>query len=75
MKRHLISAADLTREETVLILDTAAELASVAERPIRKLPTPPSSSGASTRTSARSRSSPSRWPTSGVRASRSAKRR
>jgi aspartate carbamoyltransferase catalytic subunit len=39
VKRHLISAADLTREETVLILDTAAELASVAERPIRKLPT------------------------------------
>jgi aspartate carbamoyltransferase catalytic subunit len=39
MSRHLISAADLTREEAVLILDTAAELASVAGRPIRKLPT------------------------------------
>ena len=39
MKRHLISAADLTREEAVLVLDTAAELASVAGRPIRKLPT------------------------------------
>jgi aspartate carbamoyltransferase catalytic subunit len=39
MSRHLISAADLTREEAVLILDTAAELASVADRPIRKLPT------------------------------------
>jgi len=39
MKRHLISAGDLSREETVLILDTAAELASVAGRPIRKLPT------------------------------------
>jgi aspartate carbamoyltransferase catalytic subunit len=37
--RHLISAGDLSREETVLILDTAAELASVAGRPIRKLPT------------------------------------
>jgi len=39
MKRHLISAGDLSREDTVLILDTAAELASVAGRPIRKLPT------------------------------------
>ncbi len=39
MKRHLISAADLNRDEAVLILDTAAELASVAGRPIRKLPT------------------------------------
>jgi aspartate carbamoyltransferase catalytic subunit len=39
VKRHLISAADLSREEAVLVLDTAAELASVAGRPIRKLPT------------------------------------
>ncbi|MCW2935737.1 MAG: aspartate carbamoyltransferase [Actinomycetia bacterium] len=39
MKRHLISASDLTREEAVLVLDTAEELASVAGRPIRKLPT------------------------------------
>jgi aspartate carbamoyltransferase catalytic subunit len=39
MKRHLISAADLSREEAVLILDTAAELAGVSARPIRKLPT------------------------------------
>ena len=39
MKRHLISAADLSREDAVLILDTAAELASVSARPIRKLPT------------------------------------
>jgi aspartate carbamoyltransferase catalytic subunit len=39
VKRHLISAADLDRDEAVLILDTAAELASVAGRPIRKLPT------------------------------------
>jgi aspartate carbamoyltransferase catalytic subunit len=39
VKRHLISAADLTREEAVLVLDTAAELASVAGRPIKKLPT------------------------------------
>jgi len=39
MKRHLISAADLSRDDAVLILDTSAELASVAGRPIRKLPT------------------------------------
>ncbi|MBO0805358.1 MAG: aspartate carbamoyltransferase catalytic subunit [Nocardiopsaceae bacterium] len=39
MKRHLISAADLSREEAVLVLDTAAELAGVSARPIRKLPT------------------------------------
>jgi aspartate carbamoyltransferase catalytic subunit len=39
MKRHLISAADLTRDDAVLILDTAEELARVADRPIKKLPT------------------------------------
>ena len=39
MNRHLISAADLSRDDAVLILDTAAELASVAGRPIKKLPT------------------------------------
>jgi aspartate carbamoyltransferase catalytic subunit len=39
VNRHLISAGDLSREDTVLILDTAAELASVADRPIKKLPT------------------------------------
>jgi aspartate carbamoyltransferase catalytic subunit len=39
VNRHLISAGDLTREDAVLILDTAAELASVADRPIKKLPT------------------------------------
>ncbi|MTE18174.1 aspartate carbamoyltransferase catalytic subunit [Streptomyces sp. TRM43335] len=39
MKRHLISAADLTRDDAVLILDTAEELARVADRTIRKLPT------------------------------------
>lgn len=27
MKRHLISAADLTRDDAVLILDTAEEMA------------------------------------------------
>jgi aspartate carbamoyltransferase catalytic subunit len=39
VNRHLISAADLSRDDAVLILDTAEELASVAGRPIRKLPT------------------------------------
>ena len=39
MKRHLISAADLTRDDALLILDTADELARMADRPIKKLPT------------------------------------
>ena len=39
MKRHLISAADLSRGDAELILDTAEELASLADRPIKKLPT------------------------------------
>ncbi|MDT0268890.1 aspartate carbamoyltransferase catalytic subunit [Streptomyces sp. DSM 44915] len=39
MKHHLISAADLTRDDAVLILDTAEELSRVAGRPIKKLPT------------------------------------
>jgi aspartate carbamoyltransferase catalytic subunit len=39
MNRHLISAADLSRDDALLILDTAEELAQTADRPIRKLPT------------------------------------
>ncbi|MEU3459080.1 aspartate carbamoyltransferase catalytic subunit [Streptomyces sp. NPDC006733] len=39
MKRHLISAADLTRDDAILVLDTAEEMARVADRPIKKLPT------------------------------------
>ncbi|MGE5291084.1 MAG: aspartate carbamoyltransferase catalytic subunit [Micromonosporaceae bacterium] len=39
MNRHLISAADLTRDDALLILDTAEELARMADRPIKKLPT------------------------------------
>jgi aspartate carbamoyltransferase catalytic subunit len=39
MRHHLISAGDLTREDALLILDTAEELASIADRPIKKLPT------------------------------------
>jgi aspartate carbamoyltransferase catalytic subunit len=37
--KHLLSAADLTRDEAVLILDTAAELATVTDRSVKKLPT------------------------------------
>lgn len=39
MNRHLISAADLSLGDAVAILDTAEELAQLAERPIPKLPT------------------------------------
>jgi aspartate carbamoyltransferase catalytic subunit len=39
VKRHLISAGDLSRDDAVLILDTAEELESVGGRSIRKLPT------------------------------------
>jgi aspartate carbamoyltransferase catalytic subunit len=39
MKPHLISTADLTRDDALLILDTAEELAAIADRPIKKLPT------------------------------------
>jgi aspartate carbamoyltransferase catalytic subunit len=39
MNRHLLSAADLSKQDALLILDTAEELARVADRPIKKLPT------------------------------------
>jgi aspartate carbamoyltransferase len=39
VKRHLISAADLTKDDALLILDTAEELARVSERSVKKLPT------------------------------------
>jgi aspartate carbamoyltransferase catalytic subunit len=39
VNRHLISAADLSRADALLVLDTADELARVADRPIKKLPT------------------------------------
>jgi aspartate carbamoyltransferase catalytic subunit len=39
VNRHLISVTDLTRDDALLILDTAEELAGVADRPIKKLPT------------------------------------
>ena len=37
--RHLLSAGDLSRDEAILILDTAAELATVTDRSVKKLPT------------------------------------
>ena len=37
--RHLLSTADLTREDAILILDTATELATVSDRSVKKLPT------------------------------------
>lgn len=39
MKKHLVSAHDLTTEDAVLVLDTAKELAQVSDRPVKKLPT------------------------------------
>lgn len=39
MKKHLVSAHDLNKEDAVLILDTAKELASISDRPVKKLPT------------------------------------
>ena len=39
MKAHLLSAADLTRDDALLVLDTAEELARLSDRPIKKLPT------------------------------------
>jgi aspartate carbamoyltransferase catalytic subunit len=39
VKRHLLSAADLTLDDAVLVLDTAQELAQLADRSVKKLPT------------------------------------
>ena len=39
MSKHLLSIADLTKQDAVNILDTAAELARVTETPVKKLPT------------------------------------
>ncbi len=38
MKKHLLSAGDLTRDDAELILATAEEMRSLADRPIKKLP-------------------------------------
>ena len=39
MNRHLVSINDLTKDDAILILDTAKELAQVSDRPVKKLPT------------------------------------
>jgi aspartate carbamoyltransferase catalytic subunit len=39
VNRHLISVADLSRDDALLVLDTADELARISDRPIKKLPT------------------------------------
>jgi aspartate carbamoyltransferase catalytic subunit len=39
MKRHLLSAADLDRDDALLVLDTAAELEKLTGRTVKKLPT------------------------------------
>ncbi len=39
MKQHLLSINDLTREDAILILDTAGELAKISDAPMKKLPT------------------------------------
>jgi len=39
MKRHLLSASDLSYEDAILILDTAEELAKLVDGPVKKLPT------------------------------------
>lgn len=39
MKKHLVSAQDLNKDEAVLVLDTAKELALISDRPVKKLPT------------------------------------
>jgi aspartate carbamoyltransferase catalytic subunit len=38
VKRHLLSAGDLTRDDAELVLSTAEEMRSLADRPIKKLP-------------------------------------
>lgn len=39
MKKHLVSAQDLTKDDAILVLDTAKELATISDRPVKKLPT------------------------------------
>ena len=40
MRRHLLSAADLTRDDIVSILNTAASMHDVQRREVKKLPSP-----------------------------------
>ncbi|MEY2634754.1 MAG: hypothetical protein RIS75_694 [Actinomycetota bacterium] len=37
--KHLLSAADLSISDAIQVLDTAAELARISDRPVKKLPT------------------------------------
>jgi aspartate carbamoyltransferase catalytic subunit len=39
MNRHLLSAGDLSRDDALLVLDTAEEMARVSDRAVKKLPT------------------------------------
>ena len=39
MKKHLVSAGDLTKDDAVLVLDTAKELAAISDGLVKKLPT------------------------------------
>jgi aspartate carbamoyltransferase catalytic subunit len=39
MHKHLLSAADLTAHDITRVLDTAAHLAKVTDRAIKKVPT------------------------------------
>ena len=39
MIKHLISAQDLSKDDAVLLLDTAKELSQISDRPVKKLPT------------------------------------
>ncbi len=39
MNRHLLSAADLDRDNALLVLDTATQLAALTDRAVKKLPT------------------------------------
>lgn len=39
MKKHLVSANDLTKDDAVLVLDTAKELAAISDGLVKKLPT------------------------------------
>jgi len=38
VRRHLLSAGDLSRDDATLVLETAEEMRSLADRPIKKLP-------------------------------------
>ena len=35
MKKHLVSAHDLNKDEAVLVLDTAKELTLISDRPVK----------------------------------------